>query len=336
MGKKRIAINGFGRIGRAALKIMLERGGFEIVAINDLTSTENLAYLLRYDTVYGLFDGTVEAEGNNLKVNKKTIPVIAEKEPGKLPWKDLKIDVVLECTGRFTADGQARLHIQAGAKRVIVSAPTKGGDVETFLLGVNENSYTKQDVISNASCTTNSVAPVAAILNENFGILKGMMTTVHAYTATQGLVDGPTSSKTDFRRGRAAAANIVPSTTGAAIATTKVIPELVGKFDGIALRVPVITGSISDFTVLVKKPTNVEEINYAFLQASRNKRYKGILEVSNDQLVSSDIIGNPASAIVDLTMTKVVDSDLVKVFAWYDNEWGYANRLIDAIKLVTR
>jgi len=330
MKKVTIAINGFGRIGRAAFKIIQAKKGLEIVAINDLMPPKALAYLLKYDSVYGIYQESVGHDEKNIIFKKKKIPVLAEKDPRNLPWKEMKVDVVLECTGRFVRDGAARAHIEAGAKRVIISAPAKGeGNVETFLLGVNEDRYSDQKVISNASCTTNCVAPVARVLQENFGIVKGMVTTVHAYTAGQNLVDGPNK---DPRRARAAAINIVPTTTGAAIATTKVIPELESGFDGMAIRVPVATGSISDFTVLLQKKTTVEEINFAFLEYS--KKHKEILEVTTEPLVSSDIIGNSHSAIVDLSLTKVVGGDLVKVMAWYDNEWGYANRLVEQVKVV--
>lgn len=320
----RIAINGFGRIGRAAFRIINDRDDAEVVAINDLTPKENLEYLLRYDTVYGKQD----------KATLGGVEFLSEVEPAKLPWKKLNIDVVLECTGVFTKDGAAKAHIEAGAKKVIVSAPTKGenDDVQTFLKGVNHDNYLGQNVISNASCTTNCISPVVSIMHKNFTVLKSLMTTVHAYTATQSIVDGPNK---DFRKGRAAAANIIPTSTGAAIATTKVIPELQDKFDGISLRVPIPVGSISDMTFLVEKKTTPEEINEAFKKAAQNPFYAGVLEVTEEPIVSSDIVGNPHSAIVDLSFTRVVDGDLVKVLAWYDNEWGYANRLIDMALLTT-
>ena len=324
----RIAINGFGRIGRAAFRIMAERSDCEIVALNDLCSIENLAYLLKYDTAYGHYGKEVSHDDSNLIVGDKKVPVFAEKDPTKLPWKDLNVDVVLECTGVFTKDGAAKIHLQAGAKKVIVSAPTGGDndDIQTFMLGVNHESYLGQNVISNASCTTNCISPVISVLHSKFKILKSAMTTIHSYTASQSIVDGPNK---DFREGRAAAQNIIPTSTGAAISTTKAIPELAGFFDGISIRVPTIVGSISDITCLVSKKTTVEEVNNAFIEAAGKPFYKGVLEVSHEPLVSSDIIGNSHSAIIDLSFTRVIDGDLVKVLAWYDNEWGYANRLVE-------
>lgn len=326
-----MAINGFGRIGRAAFKIGLASGKIEFVAINDLAPIETLAHLLKYDSVYGKFGFSVQPGDRCLIIKGKKIPVLSEKDPRKLPWKKMKAGVVLECTGRFVKDGAAKTHIAAGADKVIVSAPVKGeGGVETFLLGVNEKKYKKQDVISNASCTTNSLAPIAFILQESFGIEKGMVTTVHAYTAGQNIVDGPNK---DLRRGRAGAINIVPTTTGAAIATTKVVPGLDNRFDGMAIRVPVSIGSLTDFTVLLKSVVNVEQVNAALEKYA--KKNPKILEVTHDPIVSSDIVGNPHSAIVDLSLTKVVGGNLVKILAWYDNEWGYANRLVELIGLVS-
>jgi glyceraldehyde 3-phosphate dehydrogenase len=335
MKEIRVAINGFGRIGRAALKVVTARHNLQVVAINDLMDTETLAHLLKYDSVYRKFSAEVGFDEKNIIVNKRKIPVYAEKDPGLLPWKKLEVDVVLECTGRFTKDGAASAHIKAGAKRVVISAPAKGGGVETFLLGVNEKKYKKQEVISCASCTTNSVSPVAFVLENEFGILKGVMTTVHAYTAEQNLVDGPPPAlKKDLRRARAAAVNIIPTTSGVAEAMKAIMPQLDGKFDGLALRVPVITGSISDFTVLLKKKVTAEEVNLAFLKYSKN--FPEIMEVTNEPIVSSDIIGNTHSTIVDLSLTRVIDGDLLKVFAWYDNEWGYTNRLVDEIEMVMK
>src|SRR3990167_1844690 len=333
MGKIRVAINGFCRIGRSAFKIAFEKKGMEVVAINDLTDSRTLAHLLKYDSAYGIYERDVQWGEGFVQVDKKKIPVLAEKDPAKLPWKKLKVDCVLECTGIFTKDGKARMHIQAGARRVIVSAPTSGeGGVQTFLLGVNSESYKGEEVISNASCTTNSIGPVAAVVLENFGIKKGMMTTIHSYTQDQNLQDGPHK---DLRRSRAAASNIVPTTTGAAVSVTEVIKELKGKFDGLAIRVPTITGSLTDFTFLVGRKVTVEEINKAFREEAGKPRYKGVLEATDDPIVSSDIIGNSHSAIMDLGLTKVVDGDLVKVMAWYDNEWGYAHRLVEQISVVT-
>jgi glyceraldehyde 3-phosphate dehydrogenase len=325
MKQLRLAINGFGRIGRHALKATRAYSNITIVAINDLTDTKTLAHLLKHDTVYGPFEGTVEAKEGKLIVDGKTIVVTAEKEPKSLPWNVLDVDIVLECTGRFTTYEGASGHIAAGAKHVIISAPAKGDDVPTHVMGVNQKSAGKSAIINNASCTTNCITPVMAILEETFGIKRAMMTTVHSYTATQVLQDAPSK---DLREARAAAQNIVPTTTGAAIATTKVIPALKGLFDGLSVRVPTPVVSLSDMTVLLKKKTTVEELNAAFVKAAKSARWKGILETTDEPLVSSDFIGNPASAIVDLGLTRVIQGDFVKVVAWYDNEWGYANRLV--------
>lgn len=333
MEKKRVAINGFGRIGRAAFKIALEKKDIEVVAVNDLVSTDILAHLLRYDTAYGHYRKEVSVREGALVVDGKEIPLYAEPDPKKLPWKTLDVDVVLECTGRFTDKESAKQHIEAGAKKVILSAPAKGEDdsVPTFLIGVNEDTYDSQDILSNASCTTNSLAPVAKVLNEAFGIEKALMTTIHSYTADQNLQDGPHK---DLRRARAAAQNIVPTTTGAAIAVTQAMPELQGKFDGISVRVPTIVVSLSDITFVLKRKTTKEEINRALKAAAESPQYRKVLAVTEEPLVSSDFIGNPFSSIVDLSMTKVVDGDLVKVIAWYDNEWGYSNRLVEMAQLI--
>lgn len=323
----RIAINGFGRIGRNVFKAGFDLPGFEVVAINDLTDTKTLAHLLKHDTSYRNWNRAISADAKSLKVGGQSIAVFTEKDPAVLPWKKLDIDIVLECTGRFTDLEGASKHIEAGAKRVIISAPAKGGEIPTHVIGVNEKDAGKgAKVINNASCTTNCIAPVAAIMNEVFGVKKAMMTTIHAYTADQNLQDGPHK---DLRRARAAAENIVPTTTGAAIATTEVIPELKGLFDGLSMRVPVAVVSLSDFTFVLKKKVTVEQVNAALKKASKNARWKGVLEVTEEPLVSSDFIGNPASSIVDLGLTKVVDGDLVKVVAWYDNEWGYSVRLAE-------
>jgi glyceraldehyde 3-phosphate dehydrogenase len=326
----RIAINGFGRIGRASFKIALDRDDCEIVAINDLTDPKSLAHALKYDSAYGVYKKEVSHEGNFLVVDGQKFKILSEKEPAKLPWKELKIDVVLECTGRFTKDNAAKAHLEAGALRVVVSAPTKGdqNDIQTFLKGVNHDQYLGQNSLANASCTTNCVAPITHVLHKEFEILKAGMTTVHAVTVSQNLVDGFSSSE-DKRRARSGMVNIVPTTTGAAKATTKAVTELEGKFDGIAVRVPVIVGSLTDLTAVIKKKTTVEEVNKAYVKASKNPFYKGVLEVTNEPIVSTDIIGNPHSAIVDLGMTRVIDEDLVKVLAWYDNEWGYSHRLVE-------
>lgn len=327
-----IAINGFGRIGRNVLKAGIDKLGFNVVAVNDLTDTKTLAHLLKHDSTYRAFDHKIGYDEKNLIVDGKKIQVFAEKDPKNLPWGKLKIDIVLECTGRFTDLEGASQHITAGAKRVIISAPAKGGGVPTHVIGVNEKGAGREaQVINNASCTTNCIAPVAAILHNAFGVKKAMMTTIHSYTADQNLQDGPHK---DLRRARAAGQNMVPTTTGAAISTTEVIPELKGLFDGLSIRVPLPVVSLSDFTFLLKRKATVEEINDAFKKAVKNPLWKGIVEVTEEPLVSSDFIGNSASAIVDLGLTKVVDGDFVKVIAWYDNEWGYSHRLAEIALIV--
>lgn len=333
----RIAINGFGRIGRNAFKIAMTKSELEVVAINDLGSLEVMAHLLRHDTAYGAYDKKVEHGTDWLSVGGKKITFLSVKEPAELPWKKLDIDVVLESTGRYTKDGAAAVHLKAGAKRVIVSAPTKGGDIETYLLGVNDEKNKGDGVISNASCTTNCVAPVTKVMLAEFGIQKAAMTTIHSYTAEQNLVDGPVPPMhPDLRRARAAAQNIVPTTSGAAISTGEVFPELQGKFDGYALRVPTLVVSYTDFTFLTKKKTTIEKVNAAFTAWSKKPGLKGILGVTNEPLVSSDFKGDPHSAIVDLGLTNVIDGDLVKVAAWYDNEWGYSNRYVEQAVIVGR
>ena len=328
----RVAINGFGRIGRNTFKAAFGKlKDLEFVAVNDLTDTKTLAHLLKHDTSYGLYDHEVSHDDKHVIVDGKKIRVYAEKDPTKLPWGQEKIDVVLECTGRFTDEAGASQHITAGAKRVIISAPAKGGNVPTHVLGVNPENAGKAKVINNASCTTNCIAPVAAIMHEAFGVKKALMTTTHGYTADQNLQDGPHK---DLRRARAAAANIVPTSTGAAIAVSEAIPELKGLFDGLALRVPVPVVSLADFTFLLKKRTSAEEINLVFRKAAKSPRWKGVLDVTGEPLVSSDFIKNPYSAIVDLGLTKVVDGDFVKVVAWYDNEWAYSCRLGEMALLV--
>lgn len=334
--KIRVAINGFGRIGRAAFKIALQNKRLEIVAINDLTDAPTLAHLLQYDTVYGKYGKKVTVRGSSLVIDRGVYPIIAQPDPTKLPWKKYNVDVVLECTGRFVKDGAAMAHIKAGAKKVVVSAPTKGGNVMTYLFGVNAEKYQGEKIISNASCTTNCIAPVAEVMHRIFGIEKAMMTTIHSYTAEQNLVDGPPpgGKSGDMRRARAAAANIIPTTTGAAISTTEVIPELKGLFDGLSLRVPTFCGSLADFTFVVKKRTTVEAVNKALISASKTAKMKGVLMCTDEPLVSSDVIGNPYSSIVDLSLTQVVDGTMVKVVAWYDNEFGYSNRLVQMISHV--
>jgi len=328
----KIGINGFGRIGRNFFRAALAKGSdLEIVAVNDLTDPKALAHLLKYDTVSGRLAATVEVDGDTIIVNGKPIKVLAERDPALLPWGELGVDVVIESTGRFTKSADARKHIEAGAKKVIVSAPASGDDVATLVLGVNEGTYDPSihDIISNASCTTNCLAPLAKVFMDNFGIERGLMTTIHAYTADQNLQDGPHS---DLRRARAAAANIIPTSTGAAKALGLVIPELVGKLDGYALRVPVITGSITDLTIETSRPVTVAEVNEAYKNAA-NGALKGILSYTEDEIVSSDIQGDPHSSIFDAGLTKVIGNQ-VKVASWYDNEWGYSNRLVDITEYV--
>ena len=323
----KIAINGFGRIGRNVFKAGFSKSGFNVVAVNDLTDTKTLAHLLKHDSTYRDWNHNVSSDSDEIIVDGKHIKVFAEKDPTKLPWKKLGVDIVLECTGRFTDLEGASQHVTAGAKRVIISAPAKGGGVPTHVLGVNgKGAGKKAKVINNASCTTNCIAPVAAVLNDVFGVRKAMMTTIHSYTADQVLVDGPHK---DLRRARGAAQSIIPTTTGAAIATTEAIPELKGLFDGLSIRVPTPVVSLSDFTFVLKKRVTIEQVNEALIKASQNPMYKGILEVTHEELVSSDFIGSTASCIVDLPLTKVVDGDMVKVIAWYDNEWGYSHRLAE-------
>ena len=328
----KIAINGFGRIGRLFFRQALGQPNFEIVAINDLGDLENLAYLFKYDTVYGRFDKEIkiDKEKNVLVVDGKTIKFFQEKEPAKLPWKDLGVDIVVESTGVFESYEKAKAHLDAGAKRVVLTAPAKDADGtlgRTVLIGLNEGEIKEYKITSNASCTTNAASPVIAILSENPGIEKAVLNTIHAYTNTQTMVDSPVKGS-DFRRGRAGAQNIIPSTTGAAIAVTKVIKELEGKFDGIALRVPVVSGSIADITFVAKRKTSVEEINEILKKAEQSPRWQGILKTIDEQIVSSDIIGEPYGAIVDLKFTKVIDGNLVKVLSWYDNEAGYVAMLM--------
>lgn len=330
--KINIAINGFGRIGRQAFKIALEKPEIEIAAVNDLFSADVLAHLLKFDTNYGVYQKDISSDQNHLIVDGKKIAVLAEKDPAALPWAEMNIDVVIESTGRFTDYDKASAHIKAGAKKVVISAPVKGADIKTFVLSVNDSIYNGEQIISNASCTTNCIAPVAQVLQDVFGIKKVMMTTIHSYTAEQNLVDGPPPGghANDLRRARAAAQNIVPTSTGATIAATAAIPALAGLFHGLSIRVPTAVGSLSDFVALLARPATKEQINQAFVEAAASDRYKGRLAVSRDALVSSDIIGNPNSAIIDLDLTEVVDGDLAKVVAWYDNEFGYSNRLVEA------
>lgn len=337
MAKIKVAINGFGRIGRQAFKLALEKPELEVVAINDLTSPQVLAHLLKYDTNYRNYHRAVSFDETNVIVDGVKYPVLTEKDPAALPWAKMQVDVVIESTGRFTDSEKAGAHITAGARHVVISAPAKDeGVTPTIVLGVNPDDYTGQPVVSNASCTTNCITPVMSVLHGKFGIAKAFMTTIHSYTAEQNLIDGPPpgGKSTDLRRARAAAANIIPTTTGAAISATQAIPDLKGKFDGLAFRVPTPVGSLSDFTLLLNKNTTKEEINQAFTDAAGQSLYKGILEVTNEQIVSSDIIGNPASCIVDLSLTQVIDGNFVKVVAWYDNECGYSHRLVEEVILV--
>jgi glyceraldehyde 3-phosphate dehydrogenase len=335
----RIAINGFGRIGRLFFRQAHGHKGLDVVAVNDLGDIENLAYLLKYDSVYRNYDKSVEFKrdpsgiGGGLKVDGKKIVVVQEKDPTKLPWKDLKIDVAVESTGVFESFEKAAAHLTAGAKKVVITAPAKDEerpDAQTVLLGVNEDQFKVCKITSNGSCTTNAAHPVVAVLTENPGIQKAFLATVHGYTATQNLVDGPTRGK-DFRRGRAAAVNISPSFTGAAISVTRAVKALEGKFDGLAYRVPIVSGSLADITFVAKRKTSVEEINDILEKAAASPRWKGILAVTEDQIVSSDIIGLSAASLVDLQYTKVIDGDFVKVLSWYDNEWGYVTTLVQHV-----
>ena len=327
-----IAINGFGRIGRQAFKVAIAKKDVKVVAINDLTDTKTLAHLLKYDTAYGRYDVAVDFDEKNIIVKGKKIPVYAEKDPSLLPWGKLKVDVVLECTGRFTKKEDAEMHVKAGARKVIISAPAKEGNVPTYVRGVNcgKVKQEKSLVINNASCTTNCIAPVMAVLEEKFGIEKAFMSTAHGYTADQNLQDGPHK---DLRRARAAAENIVPTTTGAAKSVGEVIPRLKGIFDGVAFRVPVPTCSLSDITVVLKKNVTKDDVNKALIDASNTERFAGILTSSDEPLVSSDYVGNTYSSIVDLSLTNVVGGNLVKVVAWYDNEVGYSHRLVEMAQL---
>jgi len=329
MSKTKIGINGFGRIGRNAFKIAFDRSDIEIIAINDLTDTKTLAYLLQHDSNYGAYKNTVRYDETGIIVNDQHIKVLAERDPAALPWGELGVEVVIESTGRFTEKEQAELHITAGAQRVIISGPSKSEGVDTIVLGANEDKIAgASHIISNASCTTNSLGAVMAILDAQFGVEKSLLTTVHSYTASQALQDAPSK---DLREGRNAAENMVPTSTGAAIAVTKTLPQLVGKFDGLSIRVPTPVVSISDITVLLGRDTTVEEINKVFKKASTDPFYQGILGVSEEPLVSRDYIGNSHSGIVDLLLTKVVGGNLAKIMVWYDNEWGYSNRLVELV-----
>lgn len=337
MKKIRVGINGFGRIGRAFLKIAYERPEIEVVAVNDLGDIANMAYLLKYDTVYRQWNHPIRTETSNgtsdIIIGEKRVKYLSERDPNLLPWKDLEVDVVVESTGLFTSYDKAKVHLDAGAKKVVISAPAKDGDGtvegETILMGVNEEKFGTCDITSNASCTTNAASPLIAIMDEMLGIEKAILNTVHGYTASQAIVDGP--NKKDFREGRAAAQNIVPSSTGAAIAVTKAFTKLEGLFDGISTRVPVPAGSIVDVTFISKKNTSKEEVNEILEKASKDKRWEGIFSVTKEDLVSSDILGSRYGSIADLKMTRVVGGNLVKVMGWYDNEMGYTYTLVDHV-----
>ena len=324
----RVGINGFGRIGRLVFRAAVEQGGIEVKAINDLTDAKTLAHLLKYDSTHGRFAGEVEADGDNLIVNGKTIRILAERDPANLPWGELGIDFVLESTGFFTDADGARAHIAAGAKKVVISAPAKGEDI-TAVMGVNDDALEAgHTIISNASCTTNCLAPMAKVLHEQFGVAKGMMNTIHSYTGDQRLLDAPHS---DMRRARSAALSMIPTTTGAAVAVGKVLPALNGKLDGLSVRVPTPDGSLTDFTAILEKETTVEEINAAF-KAAAEGALSSILEYSEDPLVLADIVGNPHSCVFDALSTNVLEGNMVKILGWYDNEWGYSNRCVDLLK----
>jgi len=329
MAKTKVAINGFGRIGRNAFKIAFDRVDLEIVAINDLTDTKTLAYLLKHDSNYGTYAKEVSFDDENIIVEGQKIRVLAQKDPAALPWTDMQVEIVIECTGFFTDKEGASKHLTAGAKKVVISGPTKSPDVDTIVLSANDDKLKDAtDIISNASCTTNSLGAVMAILDAEFGVEKSLLTTVHSYTASQALQDAPNK---DLREGRNAAENIVPTKTGAAIAVTLALPQLKDKFDGLSIRVPTPVVSLSDITALLSKNVTVEELNNAFKKAAAEPFYQGILAVSEEPLVSSDYIGNSHSGTVDLPLTKVVGGNLVKVMVWYDNEWGYSNRLVEVV-----
>jgi glyceraldehyde 3-phosphate dehydrogenase len=322
----KVAINGLGRIGRAALKLLMETPDLELVAVNDIGSLENMAYLLRYDSVYRRYERSVETTERALIVGDQRITYLSEPDPARLPWRQLGVDLVFECTGRFTRQEEAAKHIQAGATWVLLSAPTSSADVPTLIHGVNQSSG-DQFIVSCASCTTNSITPVMEILHRHFGVKQALLTTIHAYTASQALVDAPSKTK-DFRRGRAGAASFVPASTGAAVAATKALPELEGRFDGVAVRGPVPVGSLSDLVLVLARETTVAEINAVLAQEAAGDRYQGILGVADEPLVSSDIVKDSRAAIVQLDMTRVVGGDLVKIMCWYDNEWGFTNQMI--------
>jgi len=328
----KVAINGLGRIGRAALKIILDTPQLELVAVNDIVPVENIVYLLKYDTVYGRYEKTVEIDGENLIIAGKTLRYSQEKDPARLSWSSLGVDVVLECTGVFTKREDLEKHVQAGAKYVILSAPAKSDDIATVVHGVN-TADGNTNIIACASCTTNCITPVVEIIGRRIGIQKAIMTTVHAYTASQAIVDGPSNR---FERGRAGAANFVPTSTGAALATAKALPQLDKLFDGIAVRGPVAVGSLADIVLVTERKTSVDEINQIFVEEAASDRYRGIVGVTEDPIVSSDIIKDPRASIIDLGMTRVVDGDLVKILSWYDNEWGFTNQMVRQVMEITQ
>ena len=319
-----VAINGLGRVGRAALKILTELDGIEVAAVNDLALLDNLAYLLRYDSVYGRYPRSVSVDDGALVLDGKRIPVYSRRNPAELPWSELGIDLVFECTGAFRRDSELAAHLEAGAKFVLLSAPAKTESVATVVHGTSHAAQDQQ-IISCASCTTNCITPVMEILQRRIGVDRAMMTTVHAYTSSQQLIDGPS---TDPRRGRAGALNMLPASTGAALATTRVLPDLADRFDGVAVRVPIAVGSIADIVAVASRPTSVDEINDVFRDEANSDRYRGIVGVAEDPIVSADIVGDPRASVIDAAMTRVVDGTLVKVMAWYDNEWGFTNQMV--------
>jgi len=328
-----VAINGMGRIGRAALKLLEQTDDFEVVAINDLTPLDNLVYLLRYDSVYGRFDGAINISESDLLIDGRRIRTFNEKNPNNLPWQDMNIDIVFECTGAFRTRDDLAKHLDAGARHVVLSAPGKGGNLPTVVFGVNELDEASSSIFSTASCTTNCIAPVAEIVARRIGVRKAVMTTVHAYTSSQGVVDSPSKQP---ERGRAAGINLIPTSTGAASATGEVLPEYKGRFDGMAVRVPIPVGSIADITFVTERSTTVDEINTIFRDEAQSGRYQKVLGVSSEPIVSSDIIQDPRASIVDLTATKVVDGDLVKIMSWYDNEWGYVSQMVRQAREILR
>jgi len=329
----KVAINGLGRIGRATLKVVLDTPELELVGVNDIADKNNIAYLIKYDSVYGRFGENVHASDGNLNIDDKKINFYSERDPANLPWKELGVDIVFESTGFFKDQEQAGKHVKAGAKFVIISAPTSDAEIPTVVHGVSVIEDEHPQIISCASCTTNSITPVVEVIGRYFGIQKALLTTIHGYTASQGIVDSPHKSP---RRGRAGAVNLVPTTTGAAIATTKALPQYAGKFDGVSVRAPVPVGSISDLVFLVKKDTSEKEVNAALRTEADTARYHDVMRVTDEPIVSTDIIRDPHAAIIDAEMTKVVDGNLVKIFSWYDNEWGYTNQMVRRAKEIAQ